>query len=268
MKYFLIIFFFLPMVTMAQDATLPVTRFAEGQYTGFTADNLGNLYLLTRENRLKKLNVKGDSMGVFNDVRRYGKLSDINATNPLRTILYYKDFRTVVVLDRLMNTVNTIDLRKQNLFQVRTIAPSYDNLIWVFDEQESKLKKIDTEGKVLSQTADLRLVLQDAPIPVKMFDQNGFVYMYDPEKGMYIFDYYGAMKNKIVLLNWQFIQVLGNSILGIKDGKLLNYTTGTLDIKETTLPPGFSKYKDVLIAPQGVYVLEETGVKLYSFTGY
>jgi hypothetical protein len=85
---------------------------------------------------------------------------------------------------------------------------------------------------------------------------------------MYIFDYYGAMKNKIAILNWQYIQVLGNSILGIKDGKLLNYTTGTLDIKETPLPPGFSKYKDVLIAPQGVYVLEETGVKLYSFTGY
>lgn len=243
---------------------LPVARQVEGEFAAFTADNLGNLYLLSKGNQLKKLNVRGDSMGVFNDVRRYGKLYSINATSPLRTVLYYKDFRTVVVLDRLMNPVNTVDLRKRNLFQVRTVAPSYDNNIWVFDEQESKLKKLDEQGNVVSETADLRLVLQDAPIPLRMFDQNGYVYMYDPEKGMYIFDYYGAMKNKITLLNWEDVQVIGNSIIGRKDGKILNYTPGTLDITEFPLPEYFRQYKDILITPQGLYVMDAKGIRLYS----
>ena len=110
----------IPLLLKAQ-ADLPVTRFIQGDFVAFTADNLGNLYLVTRSNQLKKMNVKGDSMGVFNDVRRYGKLYSINATNPLRTVLYYRDFRTVVVLDRLMNTVNTVDLRKRNMFQVRLL---------------------------------------------------------------------------------------------------------------------------------------------------
>ena len=154
------------------------------------------------------------------------------------------------------------------MFQVKTIAPSYDNKVWVFDEQESKLKKVDEEGKVVSETADLRLVLQDAPVPIRIFDQNGYVYMYDPERGMYIFDYYGAMKNKIALLNWEDVQVLGNSIVGRKDGKILNYTPGTIEIKETPLPESFNQYKDIFITPQGVYVLDIKGVKLYSFTGF
>jgi hypothetical protein len=156
---------------------LPAGRQLKGSFTSFTADNLGNLYVLTTENQLKKFNVRGDSMGVFNDVRRYGKLSQINATNPLRTVLFYRDFRTIVVLDRLMNTVNTIDLRRLNIFQVRVVAPAYDNNVWVFDEQESKLKKVGEDGRLLSETADLRLVLDEAPIPQRIFDQNGYVYL-------------------------------------------------------------------------------------------
>jgi hypothetical protein len=257
----------MPVWAVAQK-DLPVTRVAPGAFAAFTADNLGNLYLLTKENQLKKLNVKGDSMGVFNDVRRYGKLYSINAANPLRTLLYYKDFRTVVVLDRLMNPVNVIDLRKQNMFQVRAIAPAYDNNVWIFDEQESKLKKVDEEGKVVLETPDLRLVLQEAPAPTRLFDQNGFVYAYDPERGMFIFDYYGAMKNKLTLLHWDDVQVIGTDIIGRKDGKVLQYVPGTLDIKETVIPARFQQYKDIFITPQGIYILEETGVKLYSFSGF
>jgi hypothetical protein len=223
--------------------------------------------VLTNDFQLKKFSVKGDSMGVFNDVKRYGKLTTINTSNPLRTVLYYKDFRTVLVLDRLLNAVNTIDLRKLNIFQVRAVAPAYDNSIWVFDEQESKLKKVGEDGKLLSETADLRLVLDEAPLPQKIFDQNGFVYLYDPAKGIFIFDYYGALKNRIALIDWKNLQVLGNNIVGVKDGKILSYKTGTLEISETPVPAYISNSKDLHITQVGIYVMDNTGVSLYSFSG-
>ena len=52
----------------------------EGEYIDFTVDNLGNYYLLSKNNQLKKINAKGDSIGLFNDVRRYGKLFSIDAS--------------------------------------------------------------------------------------------------------------------------------------------------------------------------------------------
>lgn len=268
MKSIFSIFIFLPAFVCAQQMDLPAGRQLKGSFTSFTADNLGNLYVLTTENQLKKFNVRGDSMGVFNDVRRYGKLSQINATNPLRTVLFYRDFRTIVVLDRLMNTVNTIDLRRLNIFQVRVVAPAYDNNVWVFDEQESKLKKVGEDGRLLSETADLRLVLDEAPIPQRIFDQNGYVYMYDPGKGIFIFDYYGALKNKIALLNWAYLQVLGTTIAGRVDDKIMSYRTGTLDIRETPVPQAVATSQNIQITPLGIYVLDEKGVTLYSFTGY
>ena len=245
------------------DSAYHVVRSIYGEFSSFTADNLGNLYIISKNNQLKKINTRGDSMGVFNDVRKYGKLYSIDATNPLKTILFYRDFRTIVVLDRLMNIINTIDLRKQNVFQVRAVAPSYDNNVWVFDEQESKLKKIAEDGKVMSETADLRLVFDEAPVPVAMFDQNGFVYLYDPNKGMYIFDYYGALKNKLPLLNWTDVQVVGNTILGRKEGNLAVYETGSLQLKEAVLPAFIQTAKNIKLSPQGIYILDQGYLRLY-----
>jgi hypothetical protein len=251
------------MLNYGQDSAFSLIRKTVGSYSSFAADNLGNLYLITTENQLKKLNTKGDSMGVFNEVRKYGKLYSINPVNPLKTLLYYKDFRTIVVLDRLLNTVNIIDLRRVNILQVRAIAASYDNNIWVFDEQQSVLKKIGEDGRVLSETSDLRIVLGDAPMPVEIFDQNGFVYLYDPSRGMFVFDYYGSLKTKVALLQWNNVQVLGNTIVGTVDGKLMSYTTGTLQMKEASLPEHIRKAENIQISPLGIYVLREDGIFLY-----
>jgi hypothetical protein len=250
--------------TQAQPGMPKLLRSVDGQFIQFTADVLGNLYTISTENQLKKTGPAGDSVGVFNDVRRYGRLTSIDVSNPLKVILFYRDFRTVVVLDRLLNAVNTIDLRQQNIFQVKAVCTSYDNNIWVFDEQESKLKKVAEDGRVLMETTDLRQALDDVPIPVALFDQDGFVYAYDPARGMYVFDYYGAFKGKQPLLQWKDVQVIGKTVLGRRDGKYLTYESGSLDVKETELPSTLRDAERIRLMRQGIYVLEPEGVRLYS----
>ncbi len=78
---------------------------------------------------------------MYIDVKRYGKIYSIDASNPLKILVYFRDFATIVVLDRLLTVRNTIDLRKQNIYQAQAVATSYDGNIWVYDELESKLKK-------------------------------------------------------------------------------------------------------------------------------
>jgi len=43
-------------------------------------------------------------------------MSSIDVTNPLKILLYYKKFTTVVVLDRFLNIRNTINFRKKKYF--------------------------------------------------------------------------------------------------------------------------------------------------------
>ena len=112
---------------------------------------------------------------------------------------------------------NTINFRNQNIFKVKTLANSYDNNIWIFDEQNVSLKKINDEGNVLSETLDLRQLFDTVPSPTQIIDKSNFVYLYDESRGFYIFDYYGSFKNNLPFLNWQHIAVYKNKLMGFID---------------------------------------------------
>ena len=248
----------------SQELTMPILdKKIDGSFSYFQVDDLGNIFALTSSGQLKKYNASLDSMGVFNDIRRYGNLHAISPGNALRTLLYFKQYKNILILDRLMQVVNKIDLRRVQLFQVQAVAQSYDNKIWLFDEQESKLKKISEDGKVLFESADLRMVFSDAIQPSVIFDAGGFIYLYDETRGLYVFDYYGAYKSKITLLGWENIQPVGNKIIGTKDNKMMVYWINTLDIKEVELPLPLQNAKQLCFSSTGCYVLGDTGIKTY-----
>ena len=80
---------FLYTVTYGQDDSLfRFLKKIEYPISSFTVDNLGELYIINTDNQLKKYNEKGDSVGVFNQVTKYGKLSYVEAQNPWKSILF------------------------------------------------------------------------------------------------------------------------------------------------------------------------------------
>lgn len=241
------------------------TKDIAGSFSYFMPDEIGNLFALTTSGQLKKYNGNLDSMGSFNDVRRYGKLHSISANNPLRSLLFFKDYRTILVLDRMMQVINKIDLRKAQIFQVQAISQSYDNMIWVFDEQESKIKKINDEGKVLFESVDFRLTFSENITPSIIFDLGGYLYLYDEKNGLFIFDYYGALKNRIALLGWTNVQPLGKSIAGTKDKQLLIYTPNSIDIKSIPMPKEIIDADYIRFGIKGCYVSKAQAISWYEW---
>ena len=220
---------------------------------------------MSSTNQVKKINANGDSVAVFNDVKKFGQATLIDVSNPLKVLLYYRDFATIVVLDRFLNIRNTIDLRKQNILQVRAIAQSYDNKIWLYDEVENKLKKIDEDGKVLQETPDFRLLFGEAPIPQKIFDQDQYVYLYDSAKAVFVFDYYGALKNKILITGWQNFKVAGKYIFGSQDNKLFRYNIKTFRLDEWKMPDEIYKTQSFNFSSSRLYALKKDSIEIYSF---
>jgi len=254
----------IPLVAKPQsDSAFQFIKTIKGSFTYFNVDNLDYMYLLTKNNQLKKLNENGDSVAVFNDVKKYGNPDFMDVTNPLKTLLYYKNYSTIVTLDRLLAPRNTINLRKQDIFYVNNVTLSYDNYIWIFDEEDYRLKKIDEEGKILQSSVDWRMLFDTVPAPVKMIDRDNFVYLYDTTKGFYIFDYYGGFKNRLTFLNWTNVEVNGNFIYGFKNNSLYSYVLKSLQLKEYRLPAFFGKYDAIKAMNGKVYLLNEKGVDIY-----
>ncbi len=245
------------------DSAFIYIKTVKGSFNNFSVDNLENLYLFNSNNQLKKVNSNGDSAGVFNDVKRFGAVSSIDVTNPLKILLYYKNFTTIAVLDRFLNPRNIINLRKQNIFLATSIANSYDNNIWLFDEQEYKLKKMADDGRLLQESTDFRLFFDSVPSVAQLIDQNNFLYLYDTAKGFYIFDYYGAFKNRLPFLHWNNVEVSKNIIYGFDNSFLYSYQLTSLNLKSYTLPIFFRNCKVIKAVNGKVYLLKPDGVYIY-----
>jgi hypothetical protein len=241
-----------------------LTRTIEGDLADFTVDNLGNIYVLSRDNQLKKLSPSGDSLAVFNDVRRFGKVSTVDVTNPLKIVVYYREFTMIIELDRFLNIVNTIDLRKLNILQAKAVGLAYDNNVWVYDELDAKLKRIGDDGSLVDQTTDFRQLFDSTPDPSILRDQGGFVYLYDTARGVYIFDHYGGLKNHIALPGWKDFDVLDKNMLGRDDHSFLRYQQGTLDVQEEPIPSYALDARQIRIMPSAIYVLKNTGLEIYT----
>jgi hypothetical protein len=236
----------------------------KGDVMDFAVDNLDNVYVLTSTDQLKKYNPNGDSVAVFNYVKKFGKVSTIDASNPLKILLYYKDFGTIVVLDRLFAVRNIIDLRKLNIFQVNIISRSYDNNIWLYDEADNKLKKIDDDGKTLLETADFRLLFDPAPHVKNIYDQDGFVYLYDPLQSVFVFDYYGALRNKILIRGWNDFKVAGKFIFGTNTDTLHRYEIKTFRVDEEKLSIPLKGSSKVNFTAARLYVLKNELLEVYT----
>jgi len=252
-------------VTSARtDSFFRFERAIPGNFIYLNVDMLDNIYLINTGNQLKKLNSNGDSVAVFNDVKKFGNPSLIDVNNPLKILVYYKNYATVVVLDRLLTQRNSINFRKQSIFSVQAIATSYDNNIWVFDEQDLKLKKIDETGLLLQESADMRQLMDTVPSPQLIIDSDNLVYLYDEKKGFYIFDYYGALKNTIPFLHWTDIAISGKKIMGFSNNKLFSYELGSLNLKTYKLPAFFKDYDAIKAVNGKVYLLKKDAVEIYS----
>jgi hypothetical protein len=252
-------------VNAQTDTAFRAVRSIQRDIVAFTVDNLDNIYLLSSTNQILKLNERGDSVAIFNDVKKYGKATLVDVSNPLKVLVYYRDFATIVVLDRFLTIRNTIDLRRQNILQVRAIGQSYDNKIWVYDELENKLKKIDEEGKMLQETPDFRQLFGEAPVPQKIFDQDQFVYLYDSTKGVFVFDYYGALKNKIQISGWKNFKVSNKYIFGSTNNRLYRYNISTFRTEEWRMPDEIANSLSFNFTSSRLYALKNNRVEIYSF---
>lgn len=265
----LLLLFILPVFAWSQQTTdtsfhIQSIKAIVGSFVNFTVDNLGNIFLVTANNQLKKFNNNLDSAGVFNDVRRYGDVYSVDVNNPLKIVLYYRSFTTILVLDRFLNTRNTIDLRSSGILQARVVTQSYDNNYWVFDELENKIKKIDDNGKVLLESTDFRMIFPDSYTPQRMIDENGMLFLYDEQKGWLIFDYYGAFKQHIDFTGWKDVNVIKDNLSGRDKNAFYTVNRKTFNQFKITSDTDLSQAIKIQRQADKLYVLNKDGLNVYS----
>lgn len=246
-----------------KDSAFQLLRTYSGDITNVVLDNLDNFYVVSSSGQLKKFNSRGDSVAVFNGVRNYGKLHAVDITNPLKPLLFYKDFSTVVILDRLLSNRSSIDLRRHNILQPTAITLSYDNNIWVFDQFDNKLKKIDEAGNLLLQTTDFRQLFNQTITPQRIINDGGLLYLADSTQGVFVFDNYGAFKRKIQVKGWRYVDVWDGMLVRLGENNIIVYNPATFAEQAQRFPAMFRPYLHAFTNRNKLVTFSSDSLRIY-----
>ena len=120
----------------------------------------------------------------------------------------------------------------------------------------SRQKRSKNSG-ASARTPDFRLLLGYGPSPYKIFDENKYVYLYDSLKGVYVFDYFGSLKNNIMIQRWQNLKVTGKFIFGSKQDTLFRYDINTFMYDEWKIPEQITGARSFNFSASRLYALRK-----------
>ena len=222
-----------------------------------TTDNLGNAYLIREDNSLIRYNEQGDSTGFYSSVK-LGKLSWVDVTNPLMILLLYPQLSSIVLLDNMLSPKSTLDLKPLGLHQITAAGLSADGGIWIYDENNGKLLKINEQLERVTESNDLRQEIGFLPEVHSLVEYERKVYLCDPVNGLFIFDRNGVFLNKIELYGISRLQAVGNQFVWLQNNTLLRYDRQSFKTKRLELP--YPDAVDARVGRDGLYILTPEGL--------
>ena len=171
-------------------------------------DELSQIYILEPNNTIVKYDMDANKLFEYSD-NTLGQVHVLDVSNPLQILAFHRDFQTVKIFDRTLILNSQIDLNSMNLFEIRTVASANDNRIWIFDELNQELLKVDKNGNARGNNNDLRLRLQENAMPHKMIEYQNTLYMFDSKLGILTFNAFGeylAQRPVSLPNNFTFLQ--------------------------------------------------------------
>ncbi len=198
-------------------------------------DNIGNVYTINDDVITKHF--VNHQTKTFS-IKTFGKHENIDVTNGLRILLYFKDFQRVLFLDsQLSPNGDVIELTELGFEQTSLVCSSINNGFWLYNQANNELVKFNQNLEISVKTGNLKRLLDIDLQPNYMIEHNGKLYLNNPTTGILVFDIYGAYIKTIPLISLEKFQIQYPYIFFIKNDKAQYFDISTFETFEISQIP-------------------------------
>ncbi len=257
-SFLLLIFFFLFSAKLFAQYPLAVEVAVTGDY--FTSDNLGNAYVI-KGNEIFKYLPSGKLFNRYSNLL-LGNITSVDATNPLKLLLFYKDFSKIQFLDnQLSESRGVLSLQDLELEQSTLACISFDNGFWVYDQISFSLIRFNQAFKKVQEVRNINQNIGYEPQPNFLHEWGDWVYLNNPETGILVFDIFGTYFKTIPIKGLNGFQIAGDNILYFNDGKLMSYNLKTIKESEVQVPA--DDIQMLRVEKEKLMILTKENLKVY-----
>lgn len=251
----------------AQDSC--VYLFTIPQQADFaTADHLNNTYLL-HGFEVEKYDSTGRFISRYSN-NRLGAPKLLDASNPLKILVWYADFQTVVFLDRSMTELGRLALGEVGWPSIAMVGSATDGNLWAYDQASFKLLKMSTSGEKLIESEPLNLIDLDwnAGTPIFIKENGESVFLGVENLGVHKFDIYGHYMD--IFEAFQFFaqfEVIGNLCISTNGLKHIGRISvfNMVDKTDYAFNAFFLMDKAFWLSKRRIFLQTSKGVAVYCF---
>jgi hypothetical protein len=225
-------------------------------------DHLGNIYTVNNITLIRFSTLQNTTQRYSNNL--LGEIHSIDATDPFRIIVFYKEFNTLVFLNselsELRSAINLPDLGYNHVIAVGTAS---NGGFWIYEKELGQIIYIDNNLKTAHKSSVLfDLIESTSQETCQIVEKNDFIYLGLAGQGIFQFDSYGTFMKNYPILDFIDFQVVGNNIIFYNGIKLTIYNTQIYETESIILP--VEKIKNAKVEGSKVFLLLDDRISIYS----
>lgn len=186
------------------------------------SDHFGNVYFINNQ-QLTKIEAKTAKQYHYSN-NKLGAISCIDVTDPLRILLYYKDFNQIIFVSNTLSEIGSpILLDNIGMESTELVCASKMGGFWLYDGRNSQLFYFDKNLQRIHQSLCISSITESNSIPVSLNEIGNNVYINFPDHGILVFDLYAGYNTLIPLVNVFDFQVINEKIVYVESNILIEY---------------------------------------------
>lgn len=226
-------------------------------------DPFGNIYIVSA-GEIRRFNNE------YREVAHYsnsylGKISAIDLSDPLRILLFFKDYNQILWLDNYLTEIRSpLLLDDLGYEQVSAVCSSSQGGFWLYNDITCQIHYFDNNMNMVHESISLRPLLGSSDRPVTMMEKNRHVYLNVPEKGIFLFDRFGNFRKTLPVTGCARFQVSDTDIFFFKNDSLFRYNI-ELDQAVSLQLPGTIRPVYAEIQPGHLYLYTREAFLVYKW---
>jgi hypothetical protein len=225
----------------------------------YFADDRGNIYKYDQDaNPLLTFSPKKNS-----------DVTLLEAWRNVNILVFYRNYQEFIFLNRFLTETPNFILDEEGQNQDKSIGFARlatltgDNNLWIVDDDDFSLKKLDlTYNKLLIHTP-LELVLDKKTYDFNFIrEYQNLLFINDKNSGILIFDNLGNYKSKMEFKGLNYFSFQNNNLYFIDGGYIRFYNIYTGEGTKIKLPEG-RQFIYALLGDKKAYLFTATSIEVY-----
>jgi len=262
----LTLFFFTIWAAQSMSQDLLENALAEIEINGLdqvSMDNRDQIFISSREGDLYLYDSKGNRLNYFSPPRQ-GRISQLEAAWTVNIFTFSEDLQEYRVLDRFLNPIAEHNFFDASINLAKAATFGNNNIVWVWDESDLSLKRIDYLRNLVLDAQPLLLLTDSKNLNIlEMREFKNRLFVLAPEEGDFVFDNQGNLIRQINLKQVPNLSLYKDYLLWIENKHLNTYCLSTkaifklFEVKD-------SKAAKVIVGNTKLLLVEGDKVKIFN----